>query len=224
MTEGGPFLISFDAPAAKPPACINCRRRKIRCDGERPKCGPWSRSIGFQDCEYADDGPTRTQMLEEQIAILEARIEELEKPTQLRTTLVLYNPYAGERRAISLPSSSRGGSSLPSPSHVTRFRIDIWHIKPVKYVVRGDSGTHYNTVLHAIQAEHLSAAVSLVVSSGLHRIRSADAYPIRGPLGPAFYSLTPPGNTVEECERINAFWTVLTLSYFQQGWGGCPKK
>jgi hypothetical protein len=60
--------------------------------------------------------------------------------------------------------------------------------------------------------QHLSAAVSLVFSSGLHRIRSADAYAIRGPLGPAFHSLTAPGNTVEECERINALWTVLTLN------------
>jgi hypothetical protein len=93
------------------------------------------------------------------------------------------------------------------------------------------SGTHHHhTILHSIQAAvllahyflrntrflegkyHLSAAVSLVLSSGLHRIRSADAYAAGGPLGPAFRRLAPPRDAVEEAERVGAFWTVLTLN------------
>ncbi|KAF7374246.1 Fungal-trans domain-containing protein [Mycena sanguinolenta] len=92
------------------------------------------------------------------------------------------------------------------------------------------SGTHANTVIHGIQTEvllanyflrntrflegkyHLSAAVSLVISSGLHRIRSGDSAALGGPLGPAFHSLTPPRDIIDECERINALWTVLTMN------------
>ncbi|KAF7333416.1 Fungal-trans domain-containing protein [Mycena venus] len=288
------FSISFDLPSPKPKACINCKRRKIRCDGERPKCGPCSRSIGFQDCEYPEDGPTRTQILEEQITLLQARIEELEKPKNLRTTLSLHSPYAGERRSASLPALSWGGSSVHLPmahselssrtssplslpseaSHhhilsfldlisrqetplveldalvhnflrhssqfgfflnVDSFReaamnqngerpaaglLDVVYLfaihlsgseevsaHEVNYRSRALrtaadtlSGTHYNTVLHSIQAE------------GLHRIRSADPHATGGPLGPAFHSLAPPRDAIEECERINAFWTVLTLN------------
>ncbi|KAJ6585286.1 hypothetical protein B0H19DRAFT_417850 [Mycena capillaripes] len=89
------------------------------------------------------------------------------------------------------------------------------------------SGTHHNTVLHSIQAEvllasyffrntrflegkyHLTAAVSLVISSGLHRIRSGAS---GGSGGPGFRALTPPRDPMEECERISAFWAVLTLN------------
>ncbi|KAJ7078645.1 hypothetical protein C8R44DRAFT_895870 [Mycena epipterygia] len=313
MTQEGSSSLSFEIPSAKAKACVNCRRRKIKCDGERPQCGPCSRSASFQDCEYAEDGPTRTQILEEQIAILEARIEELEKPKELRSTLLLHNPYSTERRSASLPALSRGGSSvhLPLPHselssgsghssplsmqassegiplveletlihnflhhssqfgfflNVQNFReaamgrsgqrpaavlldvVYLWAIhlsgsdeftayetnylsRALRTAVDALSGTHHNhTVLHSIQAEvllahyflrntrflegkyHLSAAVSLVISSGLHRIRSADSYAVGGPLGPAFHALAPPRDATDEGERINAFWTVLNMN------------
>ncbi|KAK7022979.1 fungal-trans domain-containing protein [Favolaschia claudopus] len=309
MTEGGPFTISFDVPAAKPRACTNCKRRKIKCDGERPKCGPCSRSMGFQDCEFADDGPTRTQILEHQIVMLENRIQELEKPKDSEESLSPQRFYAAERRAASLPALYRGGSPVHLPVahaelssgtstpltihsegipsmeldplihnflqhgsqfgfflHVGNFRgsvfgqnrqrpgaglLDVVHLWAIHlsgteeympyeigYLSRAlratadalSSLTHPNTVLHCVQAEvllsqyflrntrflegkyHLSAAVSLVISSGLHRIRTADSYAMGGPLGPAFHSLAPPQDAIEECERINAFWTVLTMN------------
>ncbi|KAF7360719.1 Fungal-trans domain-containing protein [Mycena venus] len=95
----------------------------------------------------------------------------------------------------------------------------------------GLSGTHHrNTILHNIQAEvllshyflrnnrfleanyHTSAAVSLVLSSGVHRIRSGDLHASGGPLVPAVRRLPPAQDAIEENERINAFWTVLTLN------------
>ncbi|KAF7340777.1 Fungal-trans domain-containing protein [Mycena sanguinolenta] len=308
MAEEGTIFIPFDALPSKIRACMNCRRRKIKCDGERPKCGPCSRSIGFQDCEYGEDGPTRTQLLEEQIKLLEARIEELEKPKELRTALALQNPYPGERRSNSLPALSRGGSAVHLPVthserssgtssplsmrsegvplvdletlvhnflhhasqfgfflHIERFReailgqsghrpaaglldvVYLWAIhlsgseefitdeagylsRALRTAADALSGTHANTVIHSIQTEvllanyflrntrflegkyHLSAAVSLVISSGLHRIRSGDSAALGGPLGPAFHALTPPRDTIDECERINALWTVLTMN------------
>ncbi|KAJ6538130.1 hypothetical protein B0H19DRAFT_1038373 [Mycena capillaripes] len=99
------YPVSPFAPLQKGQACVNCRRRKIKCDGKRPMCGPCSRySVAFADCEYAESGPSNSQMLEDQIAILQARIEELESP----------------RRALSKPqgSGSRGSaSSQISPSN-----------------------------------------------------------------------------------------------------------
>ncbi|KAJ7264444.1 hypothetical protein B0H12DRAFT_1101779 [Mycena haematopus] len=91
-------------------------------------------------------------------------------------------------------------------------------------VVSTMAGTHSgNTVLHIIQAEvllsyyfmrntrfleakyHLSAAVSLVISSELNRIRSTELR------GTTFRTLATPRDAMEECEQISGFWTVLTL-------------
>ncbi|KAJ7645226.1 Zn(2)-Cys(6) binuclear cluster domain-containing protein [Mycena polygramma] len=311
MAKEGSSSHPSESSTTKAKACINCRRRKIKCDGVRPKCGPCSRSMGFQDCEYAEDGLTRTQILEDQIAILEARIDELEKPKELRSTLVLNNPYAEQLRpgsppatprrgsSLYLPITSQGSSGLSSPLslptspasglavvelealvlnflnhssqfgfflHVNNFReaamglgterptsvlldvVNLWAIhlsgsneftmyeasylwRALSTTVDALSGAHeHNTILHTIQAEvllahyflrntrfleakyHVSAAVSLVLSAGLHRLRSADLHTIGGPLGPAFHALPAPRNAIEENERICAFWTVLTLN------------
>ncbi|KAJ3908020.1 Zn(2)-Cys(6) binuclear cluster domain-containing protein [Lentinula edodes] len=67
-------------PLQKGSACTNCRRRKIKCDGERPRCGPClNSSSAFSDCEYNDNnGITHVQVLEDQISVLEARLKDLE--------------------------------------------------------------------------------------------------------------------------------------------------
>ncbi|KAJ7728480.1 hypothetical protein B0H16DRAFT_1382943 [Mycena metata] len=73
------FSTSPRTPLHKGKACIACRRRKTKCDGVRAVCGPCSKySTGYEDCEYSEDGPTQSQLLEEQISILQSRIEELE--------------------------------------------------------------------------------------------------------------------------------------------------
>ncbi|KAF7348788.1 Zn(2)-C6 fungal-type domain-containing protein [Mycena venus] len=67
-------------------------------------CGPCSRySVAFGDCEYTENGPSSGQMLEEQISILQARIEELEKPKNKRLSL-----------SIPQASGSRGYPMSPS--------------------------------------------------------------------------------------------------------------
>ncbi|KAJ6585756.1 hypothetical protein B0H19DRAFT_1110697 [Mycena capillaripes] len=91
-------------PLQKGKACVNCRRRKIKCDGNKPMCGQCARySTAFGDCEYTEDGPAHSHMLEEQISILQARIEELEKPSR-----------AGSSSSKKTSSSNRR-SSLTSP-------------------------------------------------------------------------------------------------------------
>ncbi|KAJ7351356.1 hypothetical protein DFH08DRAFT_1078404 [Mycena albidolilacea] len=88
------------------------------------------------------------------------------------------------------------------------------------------SGTHPRRILHSLQASvllayyfirnarilegkyHISAAVSIALSAGLHRIRApqgAEAPPISE-------MLAPPRDAREEGERISAFWGVLNLN------------
>ncbi|KAJ7599192.1 Zn(2)-Cys(6) binuclear cluster domain-containing protein [Mycena floridula] len=92
-------------------ACINCRRRKIKCDGEKPSCSACRSSQFFHDCEYSSAGFTRTQILEEKIAILEARLEEIEHPNETAASLTLHDPY--QQQSYS-PEPERSAASTPS--------------------------------------------------------------------------------------------------------------
>ncbi|KAI0091627.1 hypothetical protein BDY19DRAFT_931436 [Irpex rosettiformis] len=49
----------------------------MRCDGQRPTCDQCMRS-NILDCEYTDEGLTASQILEQNISALEARIRQLE--------------------------------------------------------------------------------------------------------------------------------------------------
>ncbi|KZT22155.1 hypothetical protein NEOLEDRAFT_1181063 [Neolentinus lepideus HHB14362 ss-1] len=102
------------APLQRGKACLNCRRRKMKCDGARPVCSQCQRAGRDEDCEYADGGRTRTQILQDTIAELEARIEELENPGHT-TSVTLHDPHAPQMRAH--PSSSpTQGQNLPVAS------------------------------------------------------------------------------------------------------------
>ncbi|KAJ6506786.1 Zn(2)-Cys(6) binuclear cluster domain-containing protein [Mycena sanguinolenta] len=99
-------------PLNKGAACLNCRRRKIKCDGVKPMCGQCSRySTAFGDCEYTEDGPTNSQMLEEQISILQNRIQELERPSHKRSS--------GSSQVSSRHRQSQSSSSQITPSNTT---------------------------------------------------------------------------------------------------------
>ncbi|KAJ6476512.1 hypothetical protein C8R47DRAFT_1199035 [Mycena vitilis] len=110
------------SPLQKGQACFNCRifekawvrRRKIKCDGEKPMCGPCSRySVAFGDCEYTEEGPSTAQMLEKQISVLQARIEELEISRSSRLTVTV--PQASGSRAR--PTSPRSPPPRVSPTN-----------------------------------------------------------------------------------------------------------
>ncbi|GJE90909.1 C6 transcription factor domain-containing protein [Phanerochaete sordida] len=74
--QPGPATYSR-APKGK--ACLNCRRRKLKCDCAHPVCSQCVRFGRERDCEYSEkDQKTRTELLEEHIADLKARIIELE--------------------------------------------------------------------------------------------------------------------------------------------------
>ncbi|KAK0221640.1 hypothetical protein IW262DRAFT_918868 [Armillaria fumosa] len=98
-------------------ACINCRRRKIKCDGLRPACSPCSSSDAFRDCEYVERGSSsKAQALEAQIAILENRIQELEQQTGPARRLVnIYQSHQSTRLDFSQFHQFHDSPSLADP-------------------------------------------------------------------------------------------------------------
>jgi hypothetical protein len=83
-------------------------------------CGPCSRYT--RGCEWNDEEVTQAQLLQDQIATLEARLENLQR---LELSLALYHPYAdasgsptstGERTVHT--ALSKGTNTTPSPARL----------------------------------------------------------------------------------------------------------
>ncbi|KAJ7647952.1 hypothetical protein FB45DRAFT_998840 [Roridomyces roridus] len=102
--------MSVSRPLRRGRACMACRFLKIKCDGVKPVCGPCTKTPKDDDCEY-QDGPSRsrTKVLEDTVARLEARLQELEHPEDNTPPVTLYDPYAG-------PPPPPPQLSLPPPT------------------------------------------------------------------------------------------------------------
>ncbi|KAE9385685.1 hypothetical protein BT96DRAFT_891978 [Gymnopus androsaceus JB14] len=100
-------------PLARGSACTNCRRRKIRCDGKKPKCSPCLNSDVFSDCEYKNSGASEVQSLENRISVLEARIHELESEETSTTPKVTVHDLqrTGSEVYLQAPSSDQVSQS-----------------------------------------------------------------------------------------------------------------
>ncbi len=114
------------------------------------------------------------------------------------------------------------GSHLSDASDTNTYEANFLALA-VRDAAQGLASGHPQAVMHCIQAEvllshyfhqqsrslegkyHACVAVSLVLSSRLHKIRSADA-------SSDITSLPPPLDAVDEGQRINGFWTVFILS------------
>ncbi|KAF8973313.1 hypothetical protein BDZ97DRAFT_1912864 [Flammula alnicola] len=99
-------------------ACLRCRKRKMRCDGQKPSCQQCARAKKADGCEYDDGkGKTRTQILRETIAKLEQRIRELEDPEYISPSITLIDPHFHSRSNSSSSSFGSPESSYLSASH-----------------------------------------------------------------------------------------------------------
>ncbi|KAH8093821.1 hypothetical protein BXZ70DRAFT_385305 [Cristinia sonorae] len=95
--------ISHTPPLERGKACLRCRRRKMKCDGARPMCTQCVRSDQVE-CEYTDGTLTGSQILEQNVAHLEARIRELEG--KAGESITLHDPHSTFSQAQSRPSAT----------------------------------------------------------------------------------------------------------------------
>ncbi|KAE9406851.1 hypothetical protein BT96DRAFT_971617 [Gymnopus androsaceus JB14] len=98
-------------PIRRGGACNHCKRRKMRCDGMRPICGPCSKVASLEDCEYGEGGRTYADQLQEQITGLETRVEELQNTKVAPNVLALHDPYYASRNSHMSRSASRASGS-----------------------------------------------------------------------------------------------------------------
>ncbi|KAJ7654361.1 hypothetical protein B0H17DRAFT_385970 [Mycena rosella] len=133
---------TMSRPLKRGRACMNCRcanffapRRlsltrnsvplrflKIKCDGQKPICGPCRKHPKDDECEYSD-GParSRTKALEDTVSRLEARLHELEHPEDSTPAVTLHDPYMqynspqyNEQPRLTLSPTYASSKSLPN--------------------------------------------------------------------------------------------------------------
>ncbi|ESK90577.1 hypothetical protein Moror_4260 [Moniliophthora roreri MCA 2997] len=115
-------------------ACLRCRKRKMRCDGNKPACQQCVRAKKPECCEYDDGkGKTRTQILRETITRLEQRVRELEDPDYVSPAVTLYDPHGLQDTSISSSSSygspvssTISASHSPYTSDATNSPPEVW--------------------------------------------------------------------------------------------------
>ncbi|KAF7304091.1 hypothetical protein MIND_00640600 [Mycena indigotica] len=97
-------------PLRRGKACFNCRHLKIKCDGERPMCGPCIRVPKDDPCEYADT-MSRTQELQDTVHRLQSRIDELQAQTGTAGPSRLFSPYPSHSSMRGSPFSEHSAGS-----------------------------------------------------------------------------------------------------------------
>ncbi|KAK0238298.1 hypothetical protein EDD85DRAFT_950517 [Armillaria nabsnona] len=131
-------LTTETKPLKRGKACLTCRFLKIKCDGTKPVCGPCLRHPKDDPCEYADSPRrSRTKVLEDQVARLEARLKDLEQPEQ-SPSVTLHDPYSNDPyQDIQMqnlttypPSTSETFSHSPSSPYSVSTSLSITSTPP----------------------------------------------------------------------------------------------
>ncbi|KAJ7184517.1 hypothetical protein C8R46DRAFT_462112 [Mycena filopes] len=120
-------MFAYSPSLPKGSACMDCRRRKIRCDAARPICGPCSRAERFEDCEYEGMGVSNVQKLEESISQVRTRIMDLEHAgvfSPQHTPKPTHHSH-GPRSTQSGSSSSHRSRSHSSPTAMNPQTLHI---------------------------------------------------------------------------------------------------
>lgn len=118
-----------------------------------------------------------------------------------------------------------------STTEALRTHEAIFLTRALRFTSNALSGSHPHKIIHALQAEillanyffrtgrllegkyHCSAAASLAISCELDKIRSSRSSfsPPESACVPKPFNLAPPQDTIEEGERIHAFWAIFIL-------------
>ena len=85
-----------------------------KCDGARPVCSQCARSGRSQGCEYSDSQQHfQTEVLEENLALLRNRLEQLKHPNTASDAVLLHDPYASHKQTgQAKPETHRRGPEL----------------------------------------------------------------------------------------------------------------
>ncbi|KAJ3863119.1 hypothetical protein EV359DRAFT_43771, partial [Lentinula novae-zelandiae] len=169
--------------------------RPQRCDGKRPVCGSCNATLPSA-CRYSDGSASINQLLREDIAILETRLQQLENPSDSSRTLVLHaasgststpphtplNPFYAllhlfstdhlERFRSVLPYSFEFGFFLDYPRFSTSLSSHSSHDQPFPSILSACQllGAYLSPVneLSALQSAFLSQAL-YDASTGISR-------------------------------------------------------
>ncbi|KAJ7594431.1 hypothetical protein C8J56DRAFT_1161047 [Mycena floridula] len=107
-------------PLERGKACLDCRRRKVRCDGGYPACRRCINAGNVGDCEYQrSDGTTNVQTLEQSVARLEARIKQLQRSNASPNELQSHQPLLGIAASPSTVSPPRASQGRPLPHNIS---------------------------------------------------------------------------------------------------------
>ncbi|KAI0081436.1 hypothetical protein K474DRAFT_1682025 [Panus rudis PR-1116 ss-1] len=110
-----------ESPLQRGKACLCCRKRKMKCDGVRPICTQCVKANREAECQYHDKKQvSRTQMLQQKLAKLEARLRELESEQS-------------DCSSVSSPTPSSAAISVHDPMYqedTTRSPSDEYAITP----------------------------------------------------------------------------------------------
>jgi len=124
-------------PRPKRIACILCRKRKLRCDGNKPSCGTCSRLN--HHCEYSEErkksGPKRGY-----VKLLEARLKQVENLLESRDT----NPEE-------TPQAPKASTTLDENTHPSMASIDIPNLGLVDTSMSGMMDTSFTDPMAGIQ-------------------------------------------------------------------------
>ncbi|KAG8742841.1 hypothetical protein FRC12_015242, partial [Ceratobasidium sp. 428] len=92
-------------------ACLECRRRKLKCDGIRPVCGCCQRGRRMKECDY-DPPEGRAFRLQQRIRELEATIQAIESQPRRSNRS---SPASSAARGQLSPSSAPQTFQAPYP-------------------------------------------------------------------------------------------------------------
>ncbi|KAI5118638.1 hypothetical protein M0805_000014 [Coniferiporia weirii] len=154
-------------------ACITCRygspslshppllNHLLKCDGARPVCTQCLERHCAEDCEYTDNqGRTRVQTLEENIALLQSRINDLENPDHSSRSIVLQDPYKTRSGSPGMSTVTESLGTAPTTSSPSWWEFE----EPPAQIIEGLMNAffpHASTLGFALSPIRFRAALNL---------------------------------------------------------------
>ncbi|OCT49176.1 C6 transcription factor [Cladophialophora carrionii] len=155
-------------------ACDQCREKKIKCDGLKPRCSPCQRRAGANaHCEWGVRKKRSTGASKLEIVRLQSRIDELERVHRRKSP----PPESTDQTSPSTPRSASDANHHPSANAILGLIEEGGHGE--ESVVGDSSAASFMNRIKAVLDQQLSpssaqqprSTSSSAVPTGLHRQR-----------------------------------------------------